>query len=109
MNCCGYHRPAKKTSGKNNTPAIAFAAVALRATAAIHRPMANSAATASRKARANPAGFLGAATPKAAAPPTTRMISAHTASTKLMTTCAASTQLGGSGVVERRRRMPNSR
>ena len=80
-----------------------------RAIADTHSPMANMAAMLSTSAKVNPPGALGAPRPNPAVPATTRMPSATAARTRLMMTCAASIQAGGTGVVDIRRKMPCSR
>ena len=66
MSARGSHRPAKNISGKKITRPMTFAAVAVRAIAAITSPMGKSPAMASRNESASPAGLFGAGAPKTA-------------------------------------------
>ena len=88
---------------------MARAAIPLRAAAAIDNPTANSAAMDSTIDSTSAPGFLGTSSPKAATPTTITMSSEVMAMQKLITSCAASSQDGGTGVVESRRRIPWSR
>jgi hypothetical protein len=88
---------------------MARAAVPLRAAAAMDKPMAKSAAIDRTIASTSAPGFFGASSPKAAMLTTMRMSSEVMARQKWTTSCAASTQAGGTGVVESRRRIPWSR
>ena len=88
---------------------MARAAIPLRAAAAIDNPMANSAAMDSTIDSSSAPGFLGTSSPKATMPTTITMSSEVMAMQKLITSCPASTQDGGTGVVESRRRIPWSR
>ncbi len=88
---------------------MARAAIPLRAADAIDNPMANSAAIDSTIDSTSAPGFLGTSSPKATMLTTITMSSEVMAMQKLITSCPASTQDGGTGVVESRRRIPWSR
>jgi hypothetical protein len=104
----GHHRPARNISGKKTNRPTAVALVAVLAAPAITSPMENSPAMDSRTESAKPAAFFGAGAPRAV-PATTMMRIMAAAMHRLTTPCAASSQDGGTGVVDRRRRIPSSR
>ena len=85
---------------------MARAAIPLRAAAAIDNPIANSAAMDSTIDSTSAPGFWGTSSPNAVMATTTTMTSEVMAMQKLTTSWAASTQDGGTGVVESRRRIP---
>lgn len=108
MSSRGHHRPARNISGKKITRPTTLALVAVLATAAITSPMENSPAMDSRTESAKPAALFGAGAPRAV--PATTMMRIMVAAMHVLTRpCAASSQDGGTGVVDRRRRMPSSR
>ena len=105
----GSHRPAKNISGMRASRPMAFTLLAVGATAATSRPRANSPPMASRHESARPPRLLGTGAPKATTLTAFTMARPARAMHSCTTTCAASSQDGGTGVVDRRRRMPSSR
>ncbi len=85
------------------------AAEAVQATAAMARPIVNSAAMARMTARISPPGFFGALAPKNTMLTISRSSIEITIRHVWTTSWAPSTQEAGAGVVDRRRRMPCSR
>ena len=88
---------------------MAFTLLAVGASAAISSPRAKSPPMASRHESARPPRLFGTGAPKAATLAMFTMARPASAMHSWTTTCAASSQDGGTGVVDRRRRMPSSR
>ena len=88
---------------------MTLAPVVVRAVAAISRPSGNSPAADSRNESASPPGFFGTGAPNAVMLTTMTSRNAVSARHSWMATWAASSQDRGTGVVDRRRRIPCSR
>ena len=88
---------------------MTLAAFEVLATAAISSPMGNSPAMETATESTSPAGLFGAGAPRRDAGDDEDERPPATATASWMTPCAASSQDGGTGVVDRRRRMPSSR
>ena len=88
---------------------MALTLFAVGARAAMSSPRANSPPIAIRQESASPPRLFGTGAPKATTLAVFTMAKPASAMHSCTTTWAASSQDGGTGVVDRRRRMPSSR